>query len=174
MRKTTIYGIIIAISVYIGGYLVYINNTYFFNPLSFKKDSITYFPYDIYQKPMAYTYEKGGYTGKGDFIKNETHIKFLYKQFKQSKIIGNSINQPRKLGKPFGCISIYSNVDSSKTAAIVTHFFWYGTTKANDIAEITGEVDTKSEIPGKTEKKEGYLYIKMTPELIQFLQKNFK
>jgi hypothetical protein len=164
MRKKVLYFSIVIITISIG-YLIHLNNTYFFNPVFFKKDRITHLPYDCYQKTMAYTYEKGGFSGKkNNLIRNDQHIRFLYEQFKQSKVIGNAVSKQRNLGRPFGCIAIYSDVDSPRQSSIVTEFYWYGKS-VNEIAEVTGRINPKLV---------GYLYIKMTPELRRFLKENFK
>lgn len=88
MKFRKIIFIIISIIICIFGVL-YINTTYFFNPITFKNDSITHLPFTMYKNPMVYSFQ---YYEKSDLyienINDEKTISLIFKELKKSNILG--------------------------------------------------------------------------------------
>jgi len=144
---------------------IYFNSTYFFSPILYKPDSITYLPFYWYKRPMTYQY----YTYKNNKIKSEikdsdSDIRFIYDELKKSKIIGPGVlidNKKYNIPDDYiGELSIWSSI--GKERGMVNNITWYGS-KIN-ICKVTGmyklnQHDTTCD-----------LYIEVTKPLSEFLK----
>jgi hypothetical protein len=80
--------ILVFISIFLIGTLVYINTTYYFNPIIFKKDEVTYLDWNWYKNPLTLEYlvlENDGWKVK--YVDDVKEIKFVFSQLKKSTII---------------------------------------------------------------------------------------
>jgi hypothetical protein len=114
----------------------YIHSKYFFNPITFKEDNITYLPFTWYQKPMIYSYRSlVNNKIKGENIERDKDISFIYRELKKSKIIGPiQLNNGAEPIKPLiGNLTIKS---SKSGGCNVTTLMWYG--KESNICEVSG------------------------------------
>ncbi|OIJ20119.1 hypothetical protein BKP45_10040 [Anaerobacillus alkalidiazotrophicus] len=78
------------ISIFLIGTLAYITTTYYFNPITFKKDDVTYLEWSWYKKPLTLEYlVLEGDDWKVKYIDDENEIKFVFDELKKSPIIYN-------------------------------------------------------------------------------------
>ncbi|MCX8129482.1 MAG: hypothetical protein N3I35_05200 [Clostridia bacterium] len=161
MRTKAVVVVLVFIIMFAAG--IYINNNFLFSPLTFKRDSITYLPYNWYAKPMAYSYMNyDNEKIKGDNINNEEEIKLIYKELKKSRLLGPiqhiDIFKSQLEGRIQGGLYINSSYSDGCT---VTDLKWFGSN--SDICEISGSLKLNGNDTTTN------LYIKMTPELKEFL-----
>ena len=145
---------------------LYIHSKYFFNPITFKKDNITYLPFSWYEKPMMYSYES--LTNKNissENIQSDKDINFIYRELKKSKIIGPiQLENGTELSKPLiGQLIINSSKSGGCT---VTTLKWFG--KDSDVCEVSGEFLINNK---RTTTK---LIIEITSDLKSFLMSKFE
>jgi hypothetical protein len=161
-RKVVIIILILLIPIIVS---IYIHKKYFFNPITFKQDSITYLPFTWYEKPLTYSYiSRTNGKIKGKNIKNDKDINFMYKELKKSKLIGPIISMNRMIeNKPLaGELIIYS---SKSGECVVTDIRCYGRT--SDICEVSGQITIGDN------KINTDLLIKPTSNLKKFFDKKF-
>ena len=142
---------------------LYVHSKYFFNPLTFKEDNITYLPFSWYEKPMKYSYVSfvNGNI-KGENIEREKDIKFIYAELKKSKIIG-----PVQLKN--GTVTSRQFVGGlviNSPKCTVTVLKWFG--KDSEVCEVSGEyiIDNK--------KTNTQLEVELTSDLKKFLLSKFQ
>ena len=162
-KKGIIIALILAI-LGIGTYF-YIRSTYFFSPIFFKTDSITYLPFYEYKRPMTYQYYSyKNNKVKGDIKDGEDDISFIYDELKKSKIIGPGvIIDSKKYNIPdeyIGELSIWSSI--GKERGMVNNITWYGS-KTN-ICKVTAMYKLSQQSTACD------LYIEVTKPLSEFLK----
>jgi hypothetical protein len=160
MKKKIMIATIVILLLTIFG--LYINSTYFFSPLTFRQDNITYLPFTWYSTPMIYSYEgHDKFLGVSGYdIKNNADIRFIYKQLKMGKVINYEILKTKSDEIAEGILVI-----NSKNST-VTHITWFG--NDNNICAVNGQYKVKGKV---TQTK---IYIEMTPELKDFFDLKFK
>lgn len=79
---------LIALIMFLG---LFINNRYFFNPVFYKKDNITYLPWTWYKNPMSIEYNSMDLNSTNGWktikIKNKQEIKVVFDELKKSQQI---------------------------------------------------------------------------------------
>ncbi|WP_069651120.1 hypothetical protein [Caloranaerobacter ferrireducens] len=166
LKKLLLFLLVIILVIFVGN-VIYNYNTYFFDLYTFKQDHITYLPYTAYKKSIGYTLTDNCVQDNIKILFNDDKIKFIYTEFKKGEVLGNSVEHRSLRKKPKGVIIIYSDVDNKEgMAIIVSQIIWYG--EDYDYVKASGEFEVKGE------KIVGYLYIRMTPELKNFLVKNLR
>lgn len=138
-------------------------HTYFFNPFTFERDSITYLPFKYYKNPMFYSYWNYDKNISEERIYNEEEIRFIYKELKKSKILGP--NRPNTLSRSEGIFVIYTRSKMNSRFSNATDIGWYG--QDCNIIDVSGlwkinDVDTTIT-----------LYVNITDELKEFLNSKF-
>ncbi|RXJ04394.1 hypothetical protein DS745_03140 [Anaerobacillus alkaliphilus] len=76
------------VTMLLGGIWLFFHFTYFFNPLTFKKDDVTYLPWSWYENPLTIEYmvlEDEGWQGK--IVDDGSEVKFVIDQLKSSPVI---------------------------------------------------------------------------------------
>jgi hypothetical protein len=67
--------------------VIFINQIYFFNPISFQKDKITYLPWYWYKKPLQVEYLVSGEVWKTFIVQDSSEVKFIISELKKSSQI---------------------------------------------------------------------------------------
>lgn len=87
-RKKVLITSLIVIVVLLG---FFINTKYFFNPILYKKDNITYLPWNWYTNPMSIEYNSldliSSYGWKTIKIKDKQEINLVFEELKKSEQI---------------------------------------------------------------------------------------
>jgi hypothetical protein len=79
--KSKVIILIIVVSV------IFINHIYFFNPITFQKDKITYLPWYWYKKPLQVEYLVSGEKWKTYIVQDSSEVKFVISELKKSSQI---------------------------------------------------------------------------------------
>ncbi|MDB5053197.1 MAG: hypothetical protein JWM44_1247 [Bacilli bacterium] len=82
-RKAKVIIFILVVSVI----SIYINHIYFFNPISFKQDKITYLSWNWYKKPLQVEYLVAGEKLKTYIFQDSSEVKIVISELKKSSPI---------------------------------------------------------------------------------------
>ncbi|UCZ55023.1 hypothetical protein LGQ02_09990 [Bacillus shivajii] len=82
---------LIFISIFLIGTLVFINTTYFFNPITFKKDEVTYLDWSWYKKPLTLEYlVLKDDVWKVKYVDDAREVRFFFNELKMSPVTYSS------------------------------------------------------------------------------------
>ncbi len=157
MRRYRAIGILIVILVLL---VTLFSRRFFFNPITFEENGITYLPFKEYRNPMSYSYWGDNIEVKD--VHNNKDIHYLYDQLLLCEKLGTNIPDDL-IAEDNGCLSIYS-YHPELGKANTTDLWWLG--GESDIIRVGG----RWEISGVVVSSQ---YVRLTPGLKAFLNQLF-
>lgn len=158
MKKSTKRRILLGIILCITGFIIFQVN-FFFNPITFKRDEVTYLPWSWYKNPLVLEYlvDDGNHPGwKVYDVTDSAEIKYIFSELKRAPVVDYDISE-----QTYSIKRVYIRQYDPKahgpenqkgTILLGVHF------QDNHIARLKTDHDT---------------HIEVTEEFIQFLEERW-